>query len=118
MMNVMTYNSYTARVEFDPHDQLFMGRVLGIRDGISFHGETVAELTADFHAAIDHYLEDCAKTGRAPDRPVSGRLMLSVPPDVHRAALIAAESAGKSLNQWATETLTKATLLTKEENAR
>ena len=98
--------------------KLFTGRVLAVRDGISFHGETVAELTADFHAAIDHYLEDCAKTGRAPDRPASGRLMLRVPPDVHRAALTAAEAAGKSLNQWATETLTQATLSTREENAR
>lgn len=118
MLNVMTYHGYTARVEFDPRDQLFTGRVLDVRDGISFHGETVAELTADFHAAIDHYLKDCAQTGRAPDRPVSGRLMLRLPPEVHRAALVAAEAAGKSLNQWATETLIKATLLTREEDAR
>jgi predicted HicB family RNase H-like nuclease len=42
MMNVMTYKGYKARVEFDPRDNIFVGRVLGIEDGISFHGETVA----------------------------------------------------------------------------
>lgn len=34
--------------------------------------------------------------------------MLRVPPRLHGAALIAAEAAGKSLNQWATEVLEEA----------
>ncbi len=34
--------------------------------------------------------------------------MLRVPPEVHGAALVAAEAAGKSLNQWATEILEEA----------
>ena len=45
-MNTMTYKSYTARVEYDERDNIFVGRILGIRDMISFHGETVAELKA------------------------------------------------------------------------
>ena len=35
--------------------------------------------------------------------------MLRVPPQVHGAALVAAQAAGKSLNQWATEVLEEAT---------
>ena len=35
--------------------------------------------------------------------------MLRVPPELHRAALIKAQASGKSLNQWAVETLAKAT---------
>jgi predicted HicB family RNase H-like nuclease len=34
--------------------------------------------------------------------------MLRVPPDVHRAALAAAQKNGQSLNQWATQTLQQA----------
>jgi predicted HicB family RNase H-like nuclease len=37
--------------------------------------------------------------------------MLRVPPEVHGAALVAAQAAGKSLNQWATDLLRKATLM-------
>jgi predicted HicB family RNase H-like nuclease len=37
--------------------------------------------------------------------------MLRAPPDVHGAALIAAQASGKSLNQWATEVLQSATLV-------
>jgi predicted HicB family RNase H-like nuclease len=79
MNNTMNYKGYTARVEFDPRDEIFIGRVLGIEDRITFHGETVAKLRTDFHAAIDHYLADCA-----------------------------AEAQGKSLNQWAAEVLARA----------
>jgi len=37
--------------------------VLGLADSLRFHGESVAELTADFHRAVEHYLADCKKTG-------------------------------------------------------
>jgi predicted HicB family RNase H-like nuclease len=81
---------------------------LGIGESITFHGETVAELHADLTAAIEHYLADCEKTGRAAQKSASGRLMLRLPPEVHAAALRAASGSGKSLNQWAAEVLSRA----------
>ena len=108
MNNTMSYKSYLARIEFDPRDNIFVGHVLGIADRISFHGESVSELNADFHQAVDHYLDDCAKTGRAPEKPASGKLMLRIRPEVHAAAAIAARASGKSLNQWADEVLERA----------
>jgi len=45
-MNSMTYKGYTARVEFDERDDIFVGRVLGVRDIISFHAALVTELRA------------------------------------------------------------------------
>ena len=41
-MNTMSHKGYTARVEYDERDNIFVGRILGIRNIISFHGETVA----------------------------------------------------------------------------
>jgi len=108
MNSTLKYRNYSARVEFDPRDMIFVGTVLGIDDHITFHGDTVADLTGDFHAAIDHYLDDCAVTGRKPQKPYSGRLMLRVPPAVHAHAALMAEAQGKSLNQWAAEVLERA----------
>lgn len=108
--NAMKYRGYMARVEYDPRDEVFVGRVLGIGDCIVFHGTTVKQLVGDFHAAIDHYLADCASSGRRPEKPASGKLMLRVPPEVHAAAAIAAQASGKSLNQWAAEVLELAAL--------
>lgn len=108
-MNTMTYRGYTARVEFDDRDDIFVGRVLGLRTIISFHGETVQELRSAFEAAVDDFLKECEEAGIKPERPASGRLLLRLPPQTHGAALVAAQAAGKSLNQWAAEVLQKAT---------
>jgi predicted HicB family RNase H-like nuclease len=35
-------------------------------------------------------------------------MLLRVPPEIHGRALVAAQAAGKSLNQWATEVLEQA----------
>ena len=44
MKNTMAYKGYTARIEFDAQDRIFFGRLAGIRDIVTFHGETVDEL--------------------------------------------------------------------------
>jgi len=107
-MNTMTYKGYTARLDYDDEDRVIVGRILGIRDIVSFHGEAVAELEHAFHEAVDDYLEACAKLGQAPNKPASGKLMLRIPQEVHHAALVAAAASGQSLNQWASSVLGKA----------
>ena len=104
----MSYAGYSARIEFDERDNLFVGRVLGLRSMSSFHGKTVAELRSQFKAAVDDYVEDCKSQGITPEKPASGKLLLRVPPEVHSKALVAAQARGKSLNQWAIEALQKA----------
>lgn len=108
MTNTMTYKGYTARVEYDPRDEIFVGRVLGIEDRITFHGATVAKLRRDFHAAVEHYLADCAARKRVPQKPYSGKILLRVAPEVHARAAMTAEAQGKSLNQWVAEVLARA----------
>ena len=107
-MNAMTYRGYTARVDFDDRDGLLVGRLLGIRDIVSFHADNVPDLRAAFEEAVDDYLETCAKIGKTAEKPTSGKLMLRVPPEVHGAALVAAQAAGTSLNQWAAKVLAEA----------
>lgn len=107
-MNTMNHKGYTARLEYDERDNIFVGRVLGLRSIISFHGETVSDLRHEFEVAIEDFLRDCKEQGIKPEKPASGKLMLRVSPDIHGAALVAAQASGKSLNQWATEVLESA----------
>lgn len=104
-MNTMSHKGYTARVEYDERDNIFVGRILGIRSIISFHGETVAQLRSEFELAVKEYLAECKRENVHPEKPASGKLLLRVPPEIHGRALVAAQAAGKSLNQWATEVL-------------
>lgn len=107
-MNVMQYKGYSARIEFDADDEIFTGRLAGIADVIGFHADTVAGLKLAFQEAVDDYLATCEKLGRAPHKPYSGRVMFRIDPDTHARAAKAAELAGKSLNEWAGEVLSKA----------
>lgn len=108
MINTMTYKGYSARIEYDDEDFILTGRIAGIQDGIGFHGESVEELRTAFHEAVDDYIETCAKIGKDPQKPYSGKVMFRVNPEVHRKAALAAELAGKSLNQWAADVLDRA----------
>lgn len=60
----MTYRGYRAKIGYDKRDHIFVGRVTGIADFISFHAETKSELQAAFHRAIDSYLEMCWMFGK------------------------------------------------------
>lgn len=104
-MNTMSYNGYSATVAFDEDDEIFVGRIAGITDVVGFHAESVAGLKAAFHEAVDDYAETCAKVGKEPQKPYSGKVMFRVKPETHRKAALAAELSGKSLNQWAEEAL-------------
>ena len=104
-MKAMNYKGYFAKVEFDPEDHIFVGHVIGIRDVVGFHGESVAQLERSFQEAVDNYLEACIKLDQKPNKPYSGNLMLRIPAEVHAAVAVAAEANGKSINQWATRVL-------------
>jgi predicted HicB family RNase H-like nuclease len=43
-----------------------VGHIAVIRDIVGFHGESVAELKAAFHEAVDDYLETSEKLGKTP----------------------------------------------------
>lgn len=107
-MSVLAYKGHLARIEFDPEDMIFVGRLAGINDVVGFHAKSVDELTAAFHDAVDEYVEACAKIGKPPEKPFSGKVMFRVDPAVHAKAALAAELSGKSLNQWAEEALREA----------
>ncbi|BDM82930.1 type II toxin-antitoxin system HicB family antitoxin [Acaryochloris marina] len=64
----MKYKGYESVVEFDANDQIFFGRVLGIRDVIAFDGQTADELKQSFHNVIDDYLADCQQVGKYPSQ--------------------------------------------------
>lgn len=98
----MKYKGYTGSVEYDSEGRIFHGRLNGITDVITFQGDSVEALEADFRGAVEDYLEFCAERGMEAQRPCSGRFVLRLSADLHREASIAARTAGESLNAWVT----------------
>ena len=65
----MKYKGYVAEVEFDDADQIFVGRLIGVREAGAFHADTVAGLTEAFEETVDHYLEIFSDLGQEPANP-------------------------------------------------
>ena len=107
MNNTINYKGYIARVEYSADDEVFVGRVVGLRDIITFHGETVKELKEQMKEMIEFYLDVCKKKGKKPQKTYSGKVFLRVDPELHAKIAEAAESKGKSINEFGTEVFTK-----------
>ncbi len=97
---MIEYKGYTGVFEFDTELELFSGFVVDLRDQIYFEGESVEQLKASMHRAIDHYLEVCAARGEEPEKPFSGKLNVRLGTDLHRAVAVAAAARGESINSW------------------
>lgn len=108
MTNAMMYRGYLASITFDSNDNILVGRIEGIKDGVSFHAESVAELKDAFHEAVDDYLEACAEIGKQPDKPYSGTMYFRVKPELHARAARAAAAAGTSLNSFGEKAISDA----------
>ena len=102
---MLKYKGYTGYAEFDDEAGIFHGEVLDLRDVITFQGKSVEEIDQAFRESVNDYLEFCEERREEPDKPFSGRLMLRLPPHLHRKAYVSARREGKSLNQWIAEKL-------------
>jgi predicted HicB family RNase H-like nuclease len=105
--DVLEYKGYTGRVEFDNEAEVFYGEVCGLRDVITFQGSSAQEVKTAFRDSIDDYLEYCEELGQEPDKPFSGRLLVRMPPDLHRKLHNSALALEKSLNSLIVEALEK-----------
>ncbi len=102
---MMRYKRYVGRVAYDDQHELFHGEVVNIRDVVTFQGTTVSELKQAFHESVDDYLAFCAERGEEPDKPLSGKLMVRVDPEVHRSVYLAAKLRSMSVNSWVAKAL-------------
>ncbi len=103
----MKYKGYTGEVEYDDTAKIFHGRVIGIRGAVTFEGKTVDELEEAFRESVDDYLEFCSELGTEPERPFSDKFTVRVSPEIHQRVSSKAKAAGKSLNAWLVETISR-----------
>jgi predicted HicB family RNase H-like nuclease len=113
MKNVLEFKGYTGSVEFSAEDKVFFGKITGIRDIVTFEGETVKELTKTFHDAVKDYLETCKELGKDPDKEFKGSFNVRLKPRVHRLAAMKSAAMKISLNQFVERVLEKEVLPSK-----
>lgn len=108
MNNTMEYKGYLGSVEFSEEEALFYGKVLGIRALVSYEGNNAQELIADFHGAVDDYLELCAQQDKEPERAYKGSFNVRISPELHKQAVVAAMSHNMTLNSFVESSIAQA----------
>ena len=98
MSTMLQHRGYDGSVEFSAEDRMMHGRVIGIRDMISFGGTSVRELEKNFRDAVNEYLEFCEKRGKVPDKPFKGNLNVRLRDGLHTKAAIFAEKNDVKIN--------------------
>ncbi len=98
MENMLQYRGYHGSIEASPEDNCLFGKLQFIRALVSYEGQTLAELTQAFHAAVDDYIAECRAAGHAPEVPCKGSFNVRIGHDMHLAASVAANRQGISLN--------------------
>ena len=60
----MTYKEYIAQIVYSEEDECFVGDLVGIRDIVSFHGDSLEEIRTTFEESVDDYLFTCQEFNR------------------------------------------------------
>ncbi len=66
----MHYKGYTTRTEYSEEDGCFVGALVGIRDIVCFHADSLEEIRIVFEESVDDYLLACKEFNRQPQKPV------------------------------------------------
>lgn len=112
MNNTIQYRGYVGTVEFSEEDELFFGKVMGIRSLISYQGENAKTLIDDFHGAVDEYLLNCETEGVKPEVAYKGSFNVRISPELHKELAIYALAHEMSLNSCVEEALKKSLAVT------
>ena len=109
-MNTLKYKGYIGSVAYSEPDQVFFGKIEGIDGLVNYEGESVAELTAAFHEAVDDYLIFCEEHDCKPEKSYSGSFNIRISPATHRDIANRAAEAGISINAFVKKALDEAVM--------
>jgi predicted HicB family RNase H-like nuclease len=98
-METLEYNGYEGTAEVDTDRLVCRGKILFIRDLVTYESDTPTGLEQEFRDAVDDYLETCKELGKEPDRPFRGQFNVRVPPELHRASALRAIREDISINE-------------------
>jgi len=107
MSATLQHRGYDGSVLYSAEDKMLHGRILGIRDMVSYGGTTVRRLEKNFRDAVDEYLAFCAETGKTPNKPFKGSFNVRLSEDLHLRAARFAEEKNLKLNAVINEALTE-----------
>ena len=107
MSSVLEYKNYVGTAEFSAEDEVFHGRLEGIRDLVTYQATEVEGLKKAFRAAVEDYFATCRKLHKEPDVPFKGTFNVRLRPELHRRAAVYSTAHNLKLNNVVSAALEK-----------
>ena len=98
MSQTMEYKGYNGSVLYSAEDKLLHGRIIAVRDAVTYEGTDVHSLEENFKAAVEEYLQFCKAESKIPDTPFKGSFNVRLSRDLHKRAVLYAEEHNCKLN--------------------
>ncbi|MCI5941888.1 type II toxin-antitoxin system HicB family antitoxin [Lactobacillus sp. AN1001] len=98
MPDLLQYKDYYGTVEYSLVDEILHGKVVGINGLLSYEGQTIQELRADFKTVVDEYLATCQQENIPPQKSYRGSFNVRIEPELHQKLAKYANDHGQSLN--------------------
>ncbi len=105
MKNTIEYKNYLGSVEYSDEDEIFYGKILGIRDLVSYQGESVKELKMSFQESVEDYLQACKSSNKIPEKSFKGSFNVRIDADLHRLVFVLSKEKNISLNSFVADAI-------------
>ena len=101
----MKFKNYLGSIEYDGDSETLYGKVLHVRDLITYEAETAKGLKKAFQGSVNDYLETCEAEGIEPNEPYSGSFNVRPGAELHEKLARMASLTGRSMNALVKEAL-------------
>lgn len=105
MSGFLQYKDYFGSVDYSDEDEVFHGKLQGIRDLVTYEGTDVKSLKSAFRDAVDDYLKTCETRGKKAEKTFKGSFNVRVTHELHLKAAAFAVEHKKKLNTVVSEAL-------------
>ncbi|MAQ85183.1 MAG: toxin-antitoxin system HicB family antitoxin [Maritimibacter sp.] len=103
MADLLKFAGYLGSYEIE--DGVLVGKLEGIRDLVTFEGETPKELQQAFVEAVEDYVAECERAGREAEKPFKGSFNVRVSSGIHRKLYYIARGRRVTLNHVSREAM-------------
>ena len=102
---ILKFKNYHGSIEYEEESETLHGKVLHVRDLITYEAETAKGLKKAFQDSVNDYLETCEAEGIEPNKPYSGSFNVRPGAKLHEQLARIAALRGRSMNALVKEAL-------------
>ena len=106
MENYFKYKGYYGSADVNVKSGILQGEILFMQDIIVYEAQNITELSKEFKAAVDDYLDTCKTLGQEPQIPFDGVVSVDMGEELHREVATKAQLESKSVNVLIKEAIT------------